>query len=410
MPPRRPKNYEIGQSPEQIAEQIEGGKLGKIATQHMIDEETRTAIHNQIDEAIDEYNVNPQSISSVKITGGEHTGYIKNSDNEIEYTEPLKRKGFSFSIETDRLKPPLMKVSSKRLPKKESIKGPGDQKSCVILPDLQIPYQDDEAISVALQVVRDVRPDKVVLLGDAVDLAPWSKYPQRPEHQQTTQDSLVKLHLLLASIRQTLPRSDIIVLEGNHDFRMHAKMSKDNPEALYLKRANDPEGWPVMSVPYLTSMDELDVEYISGYPANKHWINERLQVQHGAKARSGSSTAKVISQDERASTIFGHVHRIETHYKTVNTYDGGKTSFAHTPGCLCRIDGEVPSVKGGTTVKGERVENYEDWQQGIAVVEYQDGDAPFHLEQVYINTFSNHEANYRGKVYAPNKDILPWNE
>lgn len=373
-----------------------------------IDEATRLDLHNKLDEAIDNANVDPASIGRVAITVGEHTGYIKNNEGEIEYTEPLKRRGYSFSIEADRLEPPIQRVSSGKLPRKESLKGPKDNKSCVILPDLQIPFQDDEAISVAMQVIRDVRPDKVVLLGDAVDLAPWSKYPQRPEHQQTTQDSITKLHLLLATLRKSLPRSELVVLEGNHDFRMHAKISKDNPEALYLKKADDPDGYPVMSVPYLTSMVELDVEYVSGYPANKHWINERLQVQHGAKARSNSSTAKAISQDERASTIFGHVHRIETHYKTVNTYEGGKTSFAHTPGCLCLIDGSVPSTKGGVTVKGETVENYEDWQAGFCVVSYKEGDSPFHLEQVYINTFNGSEANYRGKNYSPDKKIIPW--
>lgn len=411
MSPERPHNYEKGMSPEQIADVIDpdkAGKLGKIATDQLIDEQTRNALHSRLDEAIDEANISPGAISSIKITGGEHTGYIKNSDGEIEYTEPLKRKGFSFSIEADRLDAPLMRVSSKRLPKKESLKGPTDQKTCVILPDLQMPFQDDEAVSVALQIVRDIRPDKVILLGDAVDLAAWSRFPQRPEHQQTTQDSLVKLHQLLASTRQTLPSSEIVVLEGNHDFRMHAKIMNDNPEALYLKRANDPDGYPVMSVPYLTSMDELDVEYISGYPANRHWINERLQVQHGAKARSGGSTAKAISNDERTSVIFGHVHRIEHHEKTVDVYGGARQSFAHTPGCLCRIDGAVPSTKGGTTIKGESVTKYEDWQQGLCVVTYQDGDSPFHLEQVNIQTFSDYETNYRGKVYKPKKEILPY--
>lgn len=60
----------------------------------------------------------------------------------------------------------------------------------------------------------------------------------------------------------------------------------------------------------------------------------------------------------------------------------------------CRVDGAVPSMKGSTDLNGRPIESYEDWQQGVAIVSYKDGDAPFHLELVHIN---DGQAMFRGQ-------------
>lgn len=357
--------------------------------------EEHAVYHQELQEALDEHG----ALNKASFTDWQ--GFIKNDDGEPEIVD-LHRKRFDVKFNAEPQWPVPTRVESLVLPKKESKKAPEASKSAVILPDLQIPFEDKEAVSVALQIVEDVKPDKIILLGDALDLSAWSKYVQRPEWATATQDAIIELHKLLAHLRKTNPTADIVVLAGNHELRMGNNLLMNAQAAYGLKRADDMEGWPVMSVPYLCAFDQLGVEYVDGYPANRHWINERLQVRHGSISRSGGSTAKAVSNDERVSTIFGHVHRIETQYKTVNVYGGGRTNFAHTPGCLCRIDGHVPSTKGGIDQRtNQPVENYENWQQGLSVVSYQDGDAPFSLEQVYINTMSGYEAMYRGKTYRP---------
>lgn len=406
MPPRNPERE------PQIKNEDTERQLGKQALNQLIDDQAREALHAQLDQAIDAHNINPGAISKVKISGGEHTGFIKNQEGDIEYTEPLKRKGFSFIIEAAQREPEweiVRRVESVKLPKKESLKATTDTKTCIVLPDIQFPFQDDDALAVALQIVRDTRPDIVVFVGDALDLTEWSKYQQRPEFAQTTQESIIKYHKILAMLRSSLPRSEIVALAGNHEKRMEDAILKNTIAAHGLRRANQVDGWPVLSVPYLTAMDDLDVKYIDGYPASRYWINERLQVRHGNISKGGNaSTAKAVNNDERVSTIFGHVHRIESSYKTHNVYEGGRSNFAHTPGCLCRIDGHVPSVKGSYDTNGEPIKNYENWQHGLAFVSYKDGDSPFNLEQIYINTFDSYNTMFRGKVYSPNRSILPY--
>jgi hypothetical protein len=190
-------------------------------------------------------------------------------------------------------------------------------------------------------------------------------------------------------------------MEGNHDRRLQIMVTKNALAAFGLKQANAPGDWPVLSVPHLLRFDDLEVEYVGAYPAGSYWVNERLKCIHGQTVRSGGSTAMAVAREERVSTIFGHVHRIETQYHTSDVYGGGSIRFAHTPGCLCRIDGAVPSVHGSTDLSGRPVAKYENWQQGLSVVSYREGDSPFNLESVFINTTDGYRTVFGGKTYLP---------
>ena len=405
--PIRPLWYQSNMAPNEIRKKLDGAEANVI--EKIITEQDRAYLHKVLDETIQQSNIDPASVKGFKVTMGSHQGYIKNSDNEIEYTEPLERKGITFIAEAKDFKaewPVVTRVES--VEAKEPKPSKSKSKTCVILPDLQIPYQDDNAISIALQILTKVKPDCVILLGDSLDLPEFSKYEQRPEFARTTQESIVKLHKLLAFIRNVVPNAEIVVLAGNHEKRLEAKILNNAIASHGLRRADQLDHWPVMSVPYLTAMDTLKVTYIDGYPANKYWINQRLQVRHGHLVRSSGSTAKAVSDDERVSTIFGHVHRIETQYKTVNVYGGARTNFAHTPGCLCLINGSVPSTKSGYDTHGNNVENFENWQQGIAIVHYHTGDEPFSLEQIYINTLDDYRTSYNGEIYKPDNKFIPW--
>jgi hypothetical protein len=59
--------------------------------------------------------------------------------------------------------------------------------------------------------------------------------------------------------------------------------------------------------------------------------------------------------------------------------------MAASPGCLARIDGAVPSTKGGIDLDGRPLTRVEDWQQGIGIVRYEEGDGRFTYENVAIH-------------------------
>jgi hypothetical protein len=278
----------------------------------------------------------------------------------------------------------------------------------VILPDVQIgyrmlkdgtldPFHDDRAMAVAIEIVSYLNPDRIINLGDLLDFAAQSKYVQEPAFAFTTQQAIDRAHLFLAEQRANAPDAVIEVLEGNHDQRLPNSIMKNAAHSFGLQRANLPKSWPVLSVPHLCRFDDLRIDYVAGYPAASTWVNDNLRCIHGFKIRSAGSTAALVVDDERVSTIFGHVHRIERQHKTRHVRYGRKENFALTPGCLCRIDGAVPSTKGAIDLLGRPIVSYENWQQGLAVVTYEPGDGEFDVEQVAIRDGS---AFFRGMRFS----------
>ena len=152
-----------------------------------------------------------------------------------------------------------------------------------------------------------------------------------------------------------------------------------------------------MSVPYLCNLDDYGVEYLPGYPTGAHWINQRLHCIHGDKVASGGSTAHKYLATVKTSVIYGHIHRREWAERTRDDHDGARTILAASPGCLARIDGAVPSTRGGHDLDGRPLYRAEDWQQGLSVVEYVPGDGEFNLEMIPIR---DGWARWRGRNYV----------
>lgn len=299
------------------------------------------------------------------------------------------------TVTIDRAKPTIVKPA--KLPKRAPalLKG---WKTAVILPDPQIgfrdldgnldPFHDDAAMGVAMKIlaatVQDTHVDVVVNLGDFLDLPGHSKYEQDPTWQSTTQASIDRGHLFLAEQRANAPRSEIVVLEGNHDKRMTDQLKRLSPVSSGLRRAESKDAWPVLSAPYLLNTDKLGVKWLDGYPARKFWLNDWIKCVHGTIVRSSGSTASAYARSERTSTIFGHIHRIEVHHTTQQDRYGPVRLFAATPGCLTRVDGAVPSVKGATDLSGNPIRNFEDWQQGMLILRYRDDDPRYDLDTIHI--------------------------
>lgn len=282
-------------------------------------------------------------------------------------------------------------------------------KTCVIVPDMQIgyfrntdeqlvPIHDEDAIELALKIVRDVGPNLIVCNGDNLDFPEFSKYRITPAFAQTTQAAIDRASKFAAQIRAAAPKAKIIWLAGNHEERLPNYILDNAAAAFGLKKGNQPSSWPVMSVPYLCNFDAHKVEYIPAYPANNFWINNNLQVIHGNKVKSSGSTAHLYLSGQTTSVIYGHIHRIEQAFKTKQEAKGPRTIMAASAGCLCRVDGAVPSTNGGKDLDGRPVKLNENWQQGVGVVKYEtSGDHKFSFQVIPI---LNGWAFYNGVEYT----------
>lgn len=271
-----------------------------------------------------------------------------------------------------------------------------DWATAVILPDPQFgyrrlttgvldPFHDARALDIAMQIVEAERPDLTVWLGDYLDLASFGRYRQEEAFAQTVQPAIEVGHEYLA--RTVSLSTEVRLIEGNHDARLQNFITDNALVAAGLRRAKEPpESWPVLSVPFLLRMEELGVEYVGGYPSGATYLNDNLACVHGHVVAPAGMTAPKVAGQEQVSMLFGHVHRIEAAYTTRNSRGRPRFNTAQTPGCLCRIDGAVPSVKSAPALKtGKPVKSWENWQQGLAVVRYETGGLQrFNIEMVPI--------------------------
>ena len=332
----------------------------------------------------------------------------KNEDGNAEVHDLLGIQ-FSPAFESGPQWPLVQPGPAIKLPPvKAKAKPSSDYQTCVILPDMQIGYfrshngelettHDELALDVSLAVIRSLNPDLIVMVGDNLDLPEFGKYRLSSAYALTTQTSIDRATTLCAQLRAAAPSARIVWLSGNHEERLVNYVLDNAKSAFALKRGNTPDGWPVLSVPYLCRFDDFNVEFVPGYPAGQFWINQKLRVIHGTKVRSNGSTAHAYLGTEKTSVLYGHIHRREWAERSRSDWDGPKTIMAASPGTLAKCDGSVPSTKGGLDLDGRPMTVVEDWQQGIGVVNFEPGDGQFWYEQVPIH---NGSAMFRGKLFT----------
>ena len=333
-------------------------------------------------------------------------GLTKNEDGEAEIHDlfgfqlapswdagpawPLMQPGPTIKVLTP-------KVSKTRSESKETI--------VAVLPDIQAGYyrhpngeleptHDVKAIDATVGLLQEIRPDRIVLVGDNLDLPEFGKYRTTPAFQQTTQAAVDYMTTLVARLR-SVTAGPIDWLAGNHEERLQ-NWALDNARAAFgLRRGANPDGWPVLSVPHLCRLDDHQVTYHPGYPASDLWLTDNLKVIHGDRVKSRGSTAHVYLNEQKVSVIYGHVHRIEKAHRTREDIDGPAEIMAASPGCLARTDGAVPSTRQGLDLDGRPLTRAEDWQTGFAVVTIRDGGWQYETAEWRLGKFW-----WRGQTYG----------
>ena len=342
------------------------------------------------------------------VTDGD--GYSKDTTTTSIKISPAWESGPKWPVIVQGPKLQIQKTKTK-------VGKPTGWETAVIVPDIQIghyrksldsfeiePIHDEQALSVAIKIIEKLNPHQVVMVGDNLDFAEFGKYLTTAPFKMLVQSAIDRATHLCAQIREAAPRAKITWIAGNHEARLPRYIQANAEAAFGITRGIKPgelrPEWPVMTVPYLCRMEEFGISYLSGYPESAHYINTNLMVVHGDKVVSNNSTTKKYLDNERISVIYGHIHRNEYAYRTRRTDKGPRTIMAASPGCLCRIDGAVPSVKSGQDEFGRPLlQGAENWQQGLGVVTYQPigvGGEEFFYEPMWIY---NGHGIFRGEEY-----------
>lgn len=248
------------------------------------------------------------------------------------------------------------------------------------------PFHDRRAWDICLQLVQELKPDRIILLGDMLDFAMYSdKFIKSPEFYFTTQPALNELAWWLSALVESGAQVDYI--EGNHESRLTKSIIVNQLENYGLRPANKPDDPPALSVQSLLGLDQMNIKYHSDYPNGEVWLNDNARASHGNIVRQGSGdSVRAIINDARCTEFVGHTHRVEAVYKTVFPRKGAVTYGAVSFGTIARIDGRVPAGK-----------QRNNWQQACGVLHYENGNGLFNNTLQLIN---NGQTVYNGKVYT----------
>lgn len=236
------------------------------------------------------------------------------------------------------------------------------------------PMHDRRAWDVCVQVAENLRPNKIVLLGDMVDATEFTiKYRRKPEHFFTLQPALRELGWWLGQLRAASPDAEIIYLEGNHERRLWDMAATVAMPYAHLLSPFD-ENQRLLSVPGMIDLKSLGVTYLGGYPDNIYWLTEHFAFIHGDKTRPKvQPNLDAVLESARFSFMMGHCHRVGESSRTLFDANGAHQYSGYTPGCICRLDGAVPGVNA-----------LQNWQQGFGMIRSMRGTGEFDVKLSHI--------------------------
>lgn len=289
----------------------------------------------------------------------------------------------------------LTPIRMEALPAVTGVRADKKLKVALLLPDPQVGFygfdqvtttHDRAAMSIALQIASDLKPDVVVAMGDWLDLAEFSdRFPRPPEHMQKTNLALAEGAWWLNQYGSFA--RERVFMDGNHEKRIEKKMIKEAPEAWTLRIQGRKDMPRILSMQNLLGLDSLGYETVEAYPNGEYWLNDKVRIKHGENARSQpGATAQAVLKNSVVTQIFGHIHRVELVSKVIRERNSFYNVYGFSPGALCKIDGSVP---GAVSVP--------DWQQGFGIVTY-DPDSTYHNITPII--IENGKASFRGKLYT----------
>lgn len=239
----------------------------------------------------------------------------------------------------------LRPVQIERFPARRGVTA--DAAVTVAAGDFHFPAQDDAAVAVLLETVRQLRPKRVILNGDLPDLLAISKYPKDARKAWDLRDEATAMHRFLHELEAVLPKdAEVIETEANH--------SGDGVGSRWWRYLSD-------RVPQLLAMPGADEKL--GYRAWWHPQGSRIQIQesvmvgdllvvHGDIVRKwGAFSARAHAEKYVHSVLHSHTHRQGSSVQRVPAIGARPESTIRSfeIGCMCGLEPIYTSKPNWTT-------------------------------------------------------------
>ena len=205
----------------------------------------------------------------------------------------------------------------------------------ISLSDIHFGHEDQKALKLVKEFIKEERPDVIILNGDILDAYDASSFLQDPNKNGGMREEIGHAKEFLKWLRLGNPLAYIGFLEGNHEDRLR-KVVWQSPMIAKL--------FPNLNLKSLLGLDELKIEH--RLYGDSIIINNTV-FTHGHKTSAKAPYDYMASY--ALSGTSGHTHNLGMSCKNV----GQKTLYWVESGCLCMTNPEY--VKG-----------IANWHQGFA--------------------------------------------
>lgn len=274
-----------------------------------------------------------------------------------------------------------VRVEGLRVPTDIRGAGSSDDYSVLVWGDVHFPFQDDRALEVMRRVAADLKPRKLVCIGDVFDFFEAGLSDHRPPRdvEGDIQDTLNQGVQHLADIRNITGAEECYFLGGNHEDRWDRLLIKARRDIRFRQLLQLPKIKRALDFEEVAGFAEMGYEYRPYVEGNAVVENDRLVYTHGD--RTNKHVANGMLTKYGKNIIFGHMHRIQNFTK--RDLKGQEAGWCI--GCLCTLD--------------PHYDPFADWHHGFAIVNWKriDDDWLFDVEQVRVH---DGKAIWRGNIYT----------
>jgi len=195
----------------------------------------------------------------------------------------------------------------------------------LLISDLHFPYQDNNAITMALDYGKKQKVNTIFINGDLIDFAMISKF-ERDWSKRRPKEEFDSVKQFLRQLRKHFPSAQIYWLKGNHDIRW---------EKFLMQKVMEIWDDPYFSLEQRLALNEERVILLDDKVLVKAG---KLSISHGHHIFKGIfspvSPARGAYMKAKQSIIVGHLHRA-SHHPEIDL-DGNVVSCWST-GCLCEL-------------------------------------------------------------------------
>lgn len=356
---------------------------------------------------MDRFNISPDEYEIEKIAAGVRDAGTESKPRSVRKLDLTLKRRAGDSLEGVIIRPEI-NVSPRRVSEASRV---SPVKTVIKFSDQHAGAGIDWQLhDIAMQVIRDINPARIMNLGDGVDFSDISRYDKSdPNWSRALMYDLDCYQAVLADERAAAgDATEIETLWGNHCIRLITYLRKHCPEVIGVRQAGQRhlDDSPILNLSELLDLDYLNISASAAvlegqdeesYIDGELWEGDTSRSIHGTKARKGSgSTSYAHSEQNDFSTDHGHNHRQAITRRTVQKRNGFEIYTSAEVGCMCRVDA------------GYQSDSELDWHPGFVVSHYfEDGSHTTDLASWNPYTAT---LNYGGQQWKSNKtyaDCVP---